>query len=76
LSVAGTIVHPEEEMDQEALSRLGSEVARLRTSADGIAARIRALGDIEVVIDEDGFRALEFETAPAEEQFSQWMIRL
>lgn len=63
-------------MDQESFSRLVSEVERLRISTEEIAARIRSLGDVEIVIDEEEFDALDREKITNKDAFSQWMIRL
>ncbi len=63
-------------MDQEVFSRLVSEVERLRISTEEIAARIRSLGDVEIVIDEEEFDALDRELVTNKDAFYQWMIRL
>ncbi len=62
-------------MDQEILAALAIDLEHLRISATEIAARIRTLGDVEIVVDEDQFDALEHGVCVRESTFSQWVNR-
>lgn len=62
-------------MDHEVLARLMFDVERLRISGQEISTRLRLLDDVEIVIDDAQFDALERGIVTNNDLFCLWMNR-